>query len=63
MTEQAKFTVPPLGKAWKKQTKTIKDEVRKLIKVFKTLKPEENHQDLDSIEGIFPNEMRSDEMN
>ena len=32
--EQAKFTYSPLGKAFEKQTKTIKDEGEKLIKAI-----------------------------
>ena len=33
--EQAKFTYSPLGKAFEKQTKTIKDQGEKQIKQFK----------------------------
>ena len=34
ITEQAKFTYSPLGKAFDKQTKTIKDQVEKQIKAI-----------------------------
>ena len=35
ITEQAKFTYSPLGKAFEKQTKTIEDQGEKQIKQFK----------------------------
>ena len=34
VTEQAKFTYPPLGKASEKQTKTIEDQGKKHIKAI-----------------------------
>ena len=34
MIEQAKFTYSPLGKAFKKQTKTIEDQEEKLRQVI-----------------------------
>ena len=37
MIEQAKFTYSPLGKALKKQTKTIKDQGRKQLETLKVL--------------------------
>ena len=37
--EQAKFTYSPLGKAFEKQTKTIKDQGRKQIDALVALKP------------------------
>ena len=60
--EQAKFIYFPLGKAFEKRRKTIKDQGiiqiedlkdLKSIEDLKALKPEEN-QKLESIEGIFP---------
>ena len=39
--EQAKFTYPPLGKAFEKETKTIKDQGEKQIK---TIEEESNKQ-------------------
>ena len=37
----AKFTDPPLGKAFKKQRKTIEDQGTKQVEALKTLKPGE----------------------
>ena len=37
--QQAKFTYSPLGKAFEKQTKTIKDQGKEQIDALKTLKP------------------------
>ena len=39
--EQAKFTYSPLGKAFEKQTKTIKDQGEKQIDALADLKPKE----------------------
>ena len=36
--EQAKFTYSPLGKAFEKQTKTIKEQGKKEIKAIKVIK-------------------------
>ena len=41
ITEQAKFTYFPLGKAFQKQIKTIEDQGKKQIDTLKTLKPKE----------------------
>ena len=49
--EQAKFTYSHLGKAFEKQTKTIKDLGKKQVNVLKVSKPEEQTK---SIEEIFP---------
>ena len=49
--EQAKFTYSHLGKAFEKQTKTIKDLGKKQADVLKVSKPEEQTK---SIEEIFP---------
>ena len=48
--EQAKFTYSPVAKAFEKQIKIIED---KGIKQAEALKPEENKEDLKSIEEIF----------
>ena len=40
--EQAKFTYSSLGKALKKQTKTIEDQGRKQTEASKVLKPEKS---------------------
>ena len=39
--KQAKFTYSPLGKAFEKQTKTIKDQSKEQIDILKTLKPKQ----------------------
>ena len=39
--EQTKFTYFPLGKAFEKQTKTIKDQGEKQVDALKALKPKE----------------------
>ena len=57
--EQAEFTYSILGKAFGKQVKTIGDEG---IRQVEALKLEENKQDIKSIDGIFPKEMRSNEI-
>ena len=62
LIEQAKFTYSPFGKSFKKQIKTIEDQGIKQVEVLKALKPEENKEDIKSIEGIFPKDMRTDEI-
>ena len=56
--EQAKFTYSPLSKASEKQVKTIQDQG---IKQAEALKQREN-QEPKSIEGYFPEEMRTNEI-
>ena len=41
ITEQAKFTYSPLGKAFEKQIKTIEDQGKKQIDALENLKPKE----------------------
>ena len=60
--KQAKFTYSPLGKALEKQTKTIEDQEIKQVEALKALKPQKNKGDIKSIEGIFPKEMRTNEI-
>ena len=60
--EQAKFSYSPLGKAFEKQIKTIEDQEIKQVEALKALKPEENKQDIKSIEGIFQKDMRTNEI-
>ena len=59
IVEQAKFTYSPLSKAFEKQIKTIEDQGLKQVEALKPLKSEENKEDIKSIEGIFPKDMRS----
>ena len=61
MIEQAKFTYSNLGKALEKQRKTIEDQGLKQVEALKALKSEED-QELESIEGIFPKNMRTNEI-
>ena len=51
-----------MGKVFKKQIKTIEDHRRKQVNAPKVLKPGKNQQDLKSVEGIFPKEMRNNEI-
>ena len=51
-----------MGKVFKKQIKTIEDHERKQVNAPKVLKPGKNQQDLKSVEGIFPKEMRNNEI-
>ena len=41
LIKQAKFTYFPLGEAFEKQTKTIKDQSKEQIDILKTLKPKQ----------------------
>ena len=50
--EQAKFTYSPLGKAFEKQTKTIKDQGQKQVEALKDLKPKKQTK---AIEGKSDN--------
>ena len=59
--EQATFTCSPLKKTLEKQRKTIEDQVIKQVEALKALKPEEN-QNLKSIEGLFPENRRTNEI-
>ena len=60
--QQAMFTYSPLGKAFEKQIKTTEDQGIQQDEALKALKPEENQQDIISIEGIFPKEKRTNEI-
>ena len=60
--EQAKFIYSLLSKAFEKQIKTIKDQGLKQVEALKTLKPKENEEDIKSIEGIFPKDMRTNKI-
>ena len=61
MIEQAKFSYSPLGKSFEKRIKTIEGQGIKHVEALKVLKPEEN-QELKSTEGLFPKEMRTNEI-
>ena len=55
MIEQAKFAYSLSRKAFKKQIKTIEEQGKKQVEALKALREEE----LESIEGLFPNNMRN----
>ena len=59
--EQGTFTYSPLGKAFKKQIKTIEDQGTKQVESLKALTTEVNKEDIKAIEHIFPKEIRSNE--
>ena len=52
--QQAKFTYPPLGKAFKKQIKTIKDQGEKQVVALESLK--DSDKKLTSIKDFIPTE-------
>ena len=60
ITEQAKFTYSPLGKAFEKQIKTIKDQGTKPepLKAFR----QEVNQELKSIKGLFTKKMKNNKI-
>ena len=60
--EQAKFTYSPLSKAFERLIKTIEDQGIKQVEGLKALKPQENKEDIKSVEGIFPKEIRTNEI-
>ena len=60
--EQAKFAYSPLGKALEKQTKIFKVQRQKRVKALEVLKPDENKEDTKSIVGLFPIDMRTNEI-
>ena len=51
---QAKFTYSPLGKAFEKQTKSIKDQGKKQVNALKSLKPSD--KELTPIKDFIPEE-------
>ena len=60
--EQAKFTYSPLSKVFGKQIKIIEDQGIKQVEALKTLKSQENKQDIKSIKGTFPKDMKTYEI-
>ena len=61
MIEQVKFAYSLLRKAFEKQTKTIEEQRKKQVEALEVLDPEKN-QKLKSIERIFPEDMRNNEI-
>ena len=62
MIEQAKFTYSPLEKALEKQRKIIEEQGKKQVEALEVLKPELNKEGIKWIEGIFPKEMKTNEI-
>ena len=60
--EEAKFRYFLLVKAFEKQIKIIEEQGKKYVEVLKVLKAEENKEGIKSVEGIFPKEMRTNEI-
>ena len=56
--EQVTFRYSLLGKAFERQIKTTEYQGIKQIEALKALKPKKNEEDIKTVEGIFPNEMR-----
>ena len=56
--EQVTFRYSLLGKAFERQIKTTEYQGIKQIEALKALKPEKNEEDIKTVEGVFPNEMR-----
>ena len=57
--EQVKLTYFSLDKAFEKQIKTIEDKEMKQVETLKSLKQEENKEDMKSVEEIFLSEMKT----
>ena len=60
--EQAKFTYSSLSRAFEIQIKITEDQGRKQDEILEVLKPEENKQSIKSVERIFPQEPRTNEI-
>ena len=60
--EEAKFRYFLLVKAFEKQIKIIEEQGKKYVEVLKVLKAEENKEGIKSVEGIFPKEIRTNEI-
>ena len=58
--EQTKFTYSPLGKAFEKQTKTIKDQGKKQVDALESLKTSD--KELPSIKDFIPKEKLNPEI-
>ena len=56
--KQAKFIYSPFGKAFEKQMETVEDQGIKQCEALKASETEEN-QELEAIQGLFPNKMRN----
>ena len=61
ITEQAKFTFSPFGKAFEKLIKAIEEQGKNQVEASEVLRPKKN-QELETIEGIFPKKIRHNEI-
>ena len=61
ITEQAKFTFSPFGKAFEKLIKAIEEQGKNQVEASEVLRPKKN-QELETIEGIFPKNIRHNEI-
>ena len=63
--EQAKFTYSPLGKAFKKQIKTIEYQGEKQVKALNTLKSDNNKLTIEDVipKSVFANDEAKEEFN
>ena len=62
MIEPAKFTYSPLEKALEKQKKIIEEQGKKQVEALEVLKPELNKEGIKWNEGLFPKEMKTNEI-
>ena len=62
--EHAKFTYSPLGKAFEKQIKTIKDQGEKQVKALNTLKSDNNKLTMEDVipKSVFANDEAKEEL-
>ena len=60
--EQVKSTYSLLNKAFEKQIETIEEQGITQVEALKALKLEKNKDDIKSIEGIFPKDIRTNEI-
>ena len=65
ITEQAKFTYSPLGKAFEKQIKTIEYQEEKQVKHLNTLKSDNNKLTIENVipKSVFANDEAKEEFN
>ena len=61
ITEQAKFTFSPFGKAFEKLIKAIEEQGKNQVQASEVSRPEKD-QELETIEGIFPKKIRHNEI-
>ena len=60
--EQANFTYSPLEKPFEIQKKTIEQQGKEELEALEFLRPEESKKCIKSVEGLFPKDMRTNEI-